>query len=105
MLFWHCGVMAELVIHHITIEWCIFIDSSKSSFKDVLLHNGNKKPSIPVIYSVSIKETYDNMFDTLIAIKYKEFKWQICRYLKVTVILLGLQCGYIKGYSGYTNGI
>lgn len=30
-------------------EWRLFIDSSKVSLKAVLLHNGNNKPSIPII--------------------------------------------------------
>ncbi|KAL4713600.1 hypothetical protein ACJJTC_016683 [Scirpophaga incertulas] len=55
------GLMNELGLTHISTEWRLFIDSSKSSLKAVLLHNGNIKPSIPVAYSVSMKETYDNL--------------------------------------------
>ena len=29
-------------------EWCLFVDSSKVSLKAVLLHNGNKFPSLLV---------------------------------------------------------
>ncbi|KAL4718315.1 hypothetical protein ACJJTC_009937 [Scirpophaga incertulas] len=75
-------------------EWRLFIDSSKSSLKAVLLHNGNMKPSIPVAYSVSMKETYDNLGAVLRAIKYEDFKWQICGDLKVIAILMGLQGGF-----------
>lgn len=49
-------LMGELGIHHFIREWRLFIDSSKSSLKVVLVHNGNKKPSIPVAYSVSMKK-------------------------------------------------
>ncbi|XP_064117866.1 malonate--CoA ligase ACSF3, mitochondrial-like [Macrobrachium nipponense] len=42
-------------------EWHLFIDSSKRSFKPVLLHNGNKCPSIPIAHSVHLKESYNNM--------------------------------------------
>ncbi|KAL4720940.1 hypothetical protein ACJJTC_015404 [Scirpophaga incertulas] len=85
------GLMNELGLTHISTEWRLFIDSSKSSLKAVLLHNGNIKPSIPVAYSVSMKETYDNLGAVLRAIKYEDFKWQICGDLKVIAILMGLQ--------------
>lgn len=90
------GLMSELEIPHTSTEWRLFIDSSKSSLKAVLLHNGNKKPSIPLAYSVSMKESYVNMVVILNAIKYQDFKWQICGDLKVIAILLGLQGGYTK---------
>ncbi|KAL4702128.1 hypothetical protein ACJJTC_000132 [Scirpophaga incertulas] len=73
-----CVYDNELGLTHISTEWRLFIDSSKSSLKAVLLHNGNIKPSIPVAYSVSMKETYDNLGAVLRAIKYEDFKWQIC---------------------------
>ena len=46
--------MKELDIDHEPNEWRLFIDSSKSSLKEVLLHNGNLKPSVPVAYAVNI---------------------------------------------------
>jgi arabinogalactan endo-1,4-beta-galactosidase len=55
------GLMTTLNINHKPEEWRLFIDSSKSSLKAVLLHNGNVLPSIPVGYAVSMKESYDNM--------------------------------------------
>ncbi|CAH0686096.1 unnamed protein product [Spodoptera exigua] len=42
-------------------EWRLFIDSSKYSLKAVLLHNGNKKPSIPIGHAVNCKESYETM--------------------------------------------
>lgn len=39
-------------------EWRLFIDTSKSSLKCVLLHNGNRYASIPVGYSVRMREEY-----------------------------------------------
>lgn len=90
------GLMSELEITHIRSEWRLFIDSSKSSLKAVLLHNGNEKPSIPVAYSVSMKENYDNLAAILKAIKYQDFEWKICGDLKVIAILMGLQGGYTK---------
>ena len=43
---------------HDQTNWRLFIDSSKESIKDVLLHNGNRYPSVPVAYSTTLKETY-----------------------------------------------
>ena len=53
--------MIELGCEHNSVHWRLFIDSSKTSLKAVLLHNGNIKPSIPVGYSIVRKETYDTM--------------------------------------------
>ena len=39
------GLMIELGYEHDSDEWRLFIDSSKTSLKAVLLHNGNVKPS------------------------------------------------------------
>ena len=63
-------------IHYIS-EWRLFIDSSKVSLKAVLLHSGNSRPSIPVAYFVTIKESYVSMQKLFSAIKYHEFKWEI----------------------------
>ena len=42
------GLMVALRITHDPDEWRLFIDSSKTSLKAVLLHNGNVLSSIPV---------------------------------------------------------
>jgi len=55
------GLMQTLNINHNPLDWRLFIDSSKLSFKAVLLHNGNTLPSIPVGHSVQNKESYENM--------------------------------------------
>ena len=41
------GLIIELVYEHDSDKWRLFMDSSKTSLKAVLLHNGNVKPSIP----------------------------------------------------------
>ena len=46
---------------HIVNEWRLFLDSSKKSLKAVLLHIGNKNPSIPIVLSAHLKESYDNI--------------------------------------------
>jgi len=42
------AVMNVLDHEHKTTEWRVFIDSSKTSLKAVLLHNVNKFPSVPL---------------------------------------------------------
>lgn len=90
------GLFVKLGHEHVTSEWRLFIDSSKTSLKAVLLHNGNKLPSIPVAYSVNLKETYEVMRLVLDKINYKDFQWAICADLKVVALILGLQTGYTK---------
>ena len=46
------GLNAYLSITHDPDEWRLFIDSSKTSLKAVLLHNGNVLSSIPVGHAV-----------------------------------------------------
>lgn len=43
------------------------------SLKAVLLHNGNKKPSISIEHSVHMKECYDHMQVFIEALKYSEY--------------------------------
>jgi len=77
-------------------EWRLFMDSSKTSLKAVLLHNGNHYPSIPIAYAAQMKETYENMKFLLTMIQYEKYSWYICADLKVIAIVLGLQPGYTK---------
>ena len=90
------SVMGALGHDYNTDEWRLFIDSSKVSLKAVLLHNGNKFPSVPLAHAANMKESYDNMKLLLRKIKYEDFKWNICGDLKVVALLLGMQLGYTK---------
>ena len=90
------GLMPTLNINHNSLDWRLFIDSSKLSLKAGLLHNGNTLPSIPVGHSVHNKESYENMKILMEAINYDKFKWQICGELKVIALLLGLKQGFTK---------
>lgn len=81
---------------HIPSQWRIFLDSSKSALKVVLLHNGNKQPSVPIAYSKTMKETYDDMKIVLEKIRYQQYKWKICADLKMVAILMGIQAGNVK---------
>ncbi|GBM22451.1 hypothetical protein AVEN_221514-1 [Araneus ventricosus] len=77
-------------------KWRLFIDSSKTSLKVVLLANGNDLPSVPVAYSVDMKETNENISRILDKICYHEYNWKLCADLKVVALLTGLQTGYTK---------
>ena len=74
-------------------EWQLFIGSSKASLRAVLLHNGNIYPSVPLAYSVHMKETHGSMHTLLNCIDYDKYKWKICGYLKVLGLLLDMQQG------------
>lgn len=90
------GLFKLFDFEHKPEEWRLFIDSSKSGLKAVLLHNGNMQPSVPIAYSVTLKETYTTMSIVLDTIKYNEHKWQIVSDLKVVAQLTGLQGGNVK---------
>ena len=42
-------------------QWRLFIDLSKVSLKVVLLHNGNRFPSVPLAHAANMKESYESM--------------------------------------------
>src|SRR6185436_10416008 len=77
-------------------EWRLFIDSSKSSLKCVLLHNGNVYASIPIGHSVTMKEEYANIKIVLERLQYHAHGWVICVDLKMVNFLLGQQGGFTK---------
>ena len=77
-------------------DWRMFIDSSKKSLKVVLLHNGNKFPSVPIAYSRNTKETYEKLNQILKLLQYNQHKWKICSDLKVVGLLMGLRKGFCK---------
>ena len=58
-------------------EWRLFIDSSSKSFKAVLLHNGNKYPSLLLAHLVHLKETYENVKTVLNVLKYDQYNWEV----------------------------
>lgn len=77
-------------------DWRLFVDSSKRSFKAILLHNGNKFASIPIAHSITLEEKYDNLAYILEKIKYDDHKWLICTDIKLVTIILGQQGGFTK---------
>ena len=90
------GLFTSLGLPHNPSDWGLFIDSSKRSLKGILLHNGNKYPSIPIAFSVHLKESYNNMELLLEAMKYSEYQWSLCGDLKVIGLLMSMQAGFTK---------
>ena len=89
-----CSVMEVLGHEFNPDQWRLFIDSLKVSLKLVLIHNGNRFPSVPVAHATYMKEIYESM--KLLLGKYNEFKWKICGDLKVLALLFGMELGYTK---------
>lgn len=90
------ALINEFGIEYKKEDWRLFIDSSKTSLKAVLLHNGNMYASIPVGHSVHMKESYENLEIVLNKIDYSAHGWMICGDLKVLCMLLGQQGGFTK---------
>lgn len=90
------GLFTAIGLKHDPADWRLFIDSSTRSLKAVLLHNGNKYPSLPLAHSVQKKENYDNVKQLLEKVNYADFKWDVCGDFKMISFLLGLQGGYTK---------
>ena len=54
------GSVMEVLVHECNPDqWRLFIDSSKVSLKVVLLHIGNKFPSVPLAHAANRKESYE----------------------------------------------
>jgi hypothetical protein len=90
------ALFTEFGIEYDKEEWRLFIDASKCSIKAVLLHNGNVYPSVPLAYSVTMRENYQNIKEILQCIQYANHKWAVCADFKVIAIVTGLQLGYTK---------
>lgn len=90
------GLMNSFEIEYDSSEWRLFIDSSKTSLKAVLLHNGNKFASLPVGHSVHMDENYNDLATILEKIKYQDNQWMVCGDFKILSMLLGQQAGYTK---------
>jgi len=56
----------------------------------VLLHNGNRFPSVPLAHAANMKESYESMKLLVRKIKFDEFKWKLFGDLKVVALLLGM---------------
>jgi len=66
------------------------------SLKAVLLHNGNRFPSVPLAHAANMTESYGSMELLLGRIKYEKFKRKLCGDLKVVTLLFGMKLAYTK---------
>jgi hypothetical protein len=64
--------------------------------KALLVHNGNKFPTIPMAHAVHMTEKYENLQVLLQTIRHEEHLWNIFLDIKVTAKLTVLQGGYNK---------
>ncbi|GBM05658.1 hypothetical protein AVEN_190017-1 [Araneus ventricosus] len=74
----------------------LFIYSSKTSLKAVLLHIGNSFASLPLGHSVHLEENYNDLSMILEKINYQEHRWMVCGDFKMLTMLLGKQAGCTK---------
>lgn len=86
-------LMEELHIQYIKEDWRIFIDSSKSGLKVVLLHNDNAFMPVAIAYSRVLKETHDTMKLVFQKIGYNNHQWDFSGDFKVIALVMGLQLG------------
>ena len=77
-------------------DWRLFIDSSKQSLKAVLVHNNKVCSSIPIAYSVRMKEDHESVKILFELIRYNNHNWDVFGDFKMIAFLLGLQGGYTK---------
>jgi hypothetical protein len=70
-------------------QWRLFSDSSKVRLKVVLLHSGNRFPSVPLAHAANMKESYEIIWESL------SMKNLSGSYVVISK-LLGMQLGYTK---------
>jgi len=70
--------MRQYALQYEPSQWRLFMDSSQSSLKAVLLHDGNHFASLLVAYSSNMKENYTNLAVILLKIRYADNAWMIC---------------------------
>jgi hypothetical protein len=87
--------MEELQPEYTSGQWRLFIDSSKVSWKAVLLHHGNTT-SVPLAHAVHMQEMWENLQGLLQKIRYEYHRWNVCAELKVTAMVTVLQDRFTK---------
>lgn len=93
MIYQACLMLLELLAIQMNGD---FIDSSSRSLKAVLLHNGNKYPSLPLAHSVHLKEDYSSVKLLLETFNYNKYGWEVIGEFKMVVFLMGLHGGFTK---------
>ena len=90
------GLFYSIGIPCIPSKWRLFIDNSSKSLKAVLIHKGNKYPSLSLAHSVHLKETYENVKTVLNVLKYEQYNWEVNGDFKMIVFLDGNAGGFQK---------
>jgi hypothetical protein len=90
------ALLNALGVEHVPSQWRLFIDSSKTSLKAILLNNGNNYASTPIAHSVHHKESYESVQILLRLINFERYKWDVCGDFKIINFLLGQQSGNTK---------
>ena len=85
-----CSVIEALEYQHNPNKWCLFTNSLTVTLRAVLLHNGNKFPSVPLAHVINMKESYENIKLLLETIQYEKHDWNVSGF-RVHSLLLGLQ--------------
>ena len=83
---------SEFSVYFDVIENLCYCKDVEGLFRAV----GNVYPSIPLAYSLQMKEDYENVKQLLIKINYAQFKWYVCGDFKMLGFLLCLQGEYTK---------
>ena len=91
-----CGLLYTIGIPCIPSEWRLFFDSLSKILKAVLLHNGNKYPSLSLTHSVHLKETYENVKAVLNVLKYDQYNWEVIGDFKMIAFLMVMQGVFTK---------
>lgn len=75
-------------------DYRLSIDATRKYLNVALIHNTNKKKSVPVAFSRNPKETYERVRFILGAINYYRFNFFVIGDLKMIAIIRGLMQGY-----------
>ena len=84
------GLFTFLGFPHHPSEWHLFIGPSSEVWRLCSCHNGNKYPSLPIVHSLHLKESYDNMEPLLEVVKYNQYQWSLCGDLKFIGLLTSM---------------
>jgi len=79
--------MEKFQLEQTSGQWMLFSVSSKFTLKTVLLHNGNKATSVPLVQAVHTTETQKHLQVLLQKIRYYELQCNTCADLNVTAIV------------------
>ena len=99
------GLTNDLGYEYNSAAWRLIIDSSKTSLKAVLLHNGNSKLFIPVGHRTLRKEAYSTIKVLLEQLNYLKYTWKICSDIKLYLFSCDCCWGISSICASYAFGI